>query len=280
MPTRIAGRERHPRRARVVDRAQPDRGLLVRRAVVRAAGLGPQPRRGGLQHHPHRRRHRPQPRQLLGGHHPGVEVGQHAGLVEHGPRAGADVVDRRGVAVRGEPGLRCRPARLGPVAEGEQRLGAALRGALAGDGEDVVDRQVRRGQAPGDGDERAVVAAVAAQPGQRDEHLGAVGDQARAALRVQVRVAAAGREGQHLRQLVAAGPQQRAGVLRSGYRPVAGAPQGSPHLRGGGPGHAGPRRSRDREISHAPERTPGSGSPACERSSGSAAERSAGRAPR
>ena len=139
-----------------------------------------QPPRGGLQHHPHRRRDRLEPLEVLPGHDAGVEVRQQPGLLQHPDRHRADVGERVVVAVRVQPLAGLRPAVLGPVAEGEQRLLAAHLRALPGDLQDLVRAEVRGVEPAGDGGERAVAAAVAAQPGQRDEDLAAVGDHARA----------------------------------------------------------------------------------------------------
>ena len=131
------------------------------------AGTGGQ----GLEHHPLRRGDGPQRGQLVGVQGAGVGVGEEAGLVEHQPAHGDEVVDGRGVAVLVEPLAGRGVALLGPLAEGEQRLVAAGLGAGPGDGQDLVGGQVR-GLDPGrGGGERAVRTAVAAQPGQRDEDL-------------------------------------------------------------------------------------------------------------
>ena len=82
--------------------AEPARGRLVGRAVVRAAGLA-EPGGERLDHHPLRRADRPEPLELGLGERAGVGVGEQAGLVEHRPRGVDEVVDGRRVAVRGEP---------------------------------------------------------------------------------------------------------------------------------------------------------------------------------
>ena len=122
--------------------------------------------------------------------HAGVEVRQQAGLLQHRDRAGAHVLQRGVVAAGLQPLARGGPALLRPVAEGEQRLLAALRRARAGDLQHLVALEERGGQPVRHGGERAVVAAVAAQPGERDEDLARVRDDARAA-----RVDAARRRG-------------------------------------------------------------------------------------
>ena len=79
---------------------------------------------------------------------PGVEVRQQPGLLQHPDRHRPDVGQRGVVAVRVEPLAGRRPAVLGTVAEREQRLLAAERGALRRDVEHLVRREVRR-PAPG-----------------------------------------------------------------------------------------------------------------------------------
>ncbi len=65
----------------------------------------------------------------------GVGVGEQPGLGEHRGGGGDEVVDRRGVAARRQPGGGVGVARLGRLAQGEQRLVTAERGAPARDGE-------------------------------------------------------------------------------------------------------------------------------------------------
>ena len=166
-----AGGEGDRQRSGGLQGGQPPLGVLVGSAPV-AVEVGLE----RLDHHPLRRRHRPQGGQLVGEEGSGIGVGQQAGLVEDQLRHGGQVVDGRGVAVLGQPLGRRRVAELGPLAQGEQRLVAAGLGARRGDGEHLVGREVRRlepGRRPG---ERAVAAAVPAELGERDEHLGGVGD--------------------------------------------------------------------------------------------------------
>ncbi len=100
-----------------------------------------------------------------------------AGRSRRGPAGhGREVVDGGGVAVRAEPVARGRVAQLGALAEGEERLVAARVGALGGDGQHLVGGQVRRVEPGRRLGERAVAAPVATQHGERDEHLGRVGD--------------------------------------------------------------------------------------------------------
>ena len=116
---------------------------------------------------------------VLARHHAGIDVRQQAGLVEHQLAHRGQIVDRRGVAQRGERIARRRVAQLGLVAEREQRFVCSRRGcAGAGDLQHLVratDRRARRPRRLGEG---AVVADVAAELGQRDEHLARIRDQA------------------------------------------------------------------------------------------------------
>ena len=73
------GGERHPGPARGLERGQPSLGRLVGGAGVRAAGLA-ETGGQGLDHHPLRRRHRPEPHQLVLGERAGVGVGEQSGL--------------------------------------------------------------------------------------------------------------------------------------------------------------------------------------------------------
>ena len=220
--------------AGVLEHPQPDRGVLVRAAEVRPALLGEQPGRGGLQHHAHRRRDRLEPLEVLPGQHARVEVRQQAGLLQHPDRHGPDVGQRVVVAVRVQPFPGLRPAVLGPVAQGEQRLLAAQRRPLGGDLEHLVRGQVRAVQPARHGDERAVAAAVAAQPGQRDEHLARVGDDAGPPGRGQPGVPDPGRVAEQLgelrRRARAAGrwPRPGRGSCRPGPGPARGARAVSP----------------------------------------------------
>jgi hypothetical protein len=167
--------ERDAAAAGVVDHLQAQLRVLVGGAVVGAAGLRPQGARRRLEHHAHRRRDRTQALQLRPGHDAGVEVRQQPRLLEHEPCHRPHVVEGRGVAVPGQPLARDRPAVLGPVPEGEQRLLAAGRRTLAGDVEDLAGLQVGglalAGQLARGVDEDAVVAPVTAQRRDRDEHL-------------------------------------------------------------------------------------------------------------
>ena len=167
-------RERDREPARVFDHAQAHGRLLVRRAVVRRARRPVQPLGCRLQHHPHAGRDRLEPRHLFPRHHAWIEVREQAGLLDHEDGHRAHVVERGGVAARGQPGARLRPSGLGPVPQREQRFFAPRGGAGARDVEHLLGRQERRLQPIRRRRERAVPAAVAAQARQRDEDLAAV----------------------------------------------------------------------------------------------------------
>ena len=154
-----------------LERGQPPvRGLVGSRAVGGQVGVD------RLDHHPLAGRDRPEPDQVLGVEGAGVGVGQQAGLLDHGPARRLQVVDGGGVAVVVQPLAGHRVAVLGCLAQGEEGLVAAGGPAGPGDVEHLVDREVGRLQ-PGRGlGEGAVAAAVAAQHGQGDEHLGREGD--------------------------------------------------------------------------------------------------------
>src|SRR3954454_814294 len=101
---------------------------------------------------------------------------QQTRLLEHRDGRGAQIVERARETGCLQPLRGLRPAFLRPVAESEQRLLAADSGPLRRNVDDLVDAEVRRRHTAWRGRERAVVAAVTAQPGQWNEDLAAVGD--------------------------------------------------------------------------------------------------------
>ena len=132
-----AAGERDRQLAREPHRLETARRHLVGRRPVRAAARG-EPVGGRLEHEPHRRRDGPERRELLARHDPRVEVRQEPGLVEHEARAAGEVLERRLAAKRGELLAGDAVARLGPVAEREERLAAARRGTRSRDREHLV----------------------------------------------------------------------------------------------------------------------------------------------
>ncbi len=166
-----ARRERHARPSGGVQCREAALRGLVGRAVVRATGLT-QPGRERLDHHSLRGADRAQDAELLLGERARVGVRQQAGLVEHTLGDRGEVLDGRAVALRPEPLGGLRIARLGRLAEREQRLEAPERGAARGQLQHVVGRQVGGVQPGRRLGERAVSAPIAAQHRERDEHLG------------------------------------------------------------------------------------------------------------
>ena len=163
---------------------------------------------GGLQHHAHGRGHRLEALEVLPGQHARVQVRQQAGLLQHPDRHGPDVGQGVVVAVGVQPLPRLGPSLLWLVTQREQGLLAAHGRALAGDGEHLVRLQVQAVQAVRDGGERAVAAAVPAQPGQRDEDLARVSDDVRSAGRLEPRVAGPARVAEEGVQVLAARVEQ------------------------------------------------------------------------
>ena len=156
--------------------SKPHRRILVGRSEMRAAALAQAPRYA-LQHDALRNRHLAQRRDLIRVEHAWIDVRQEAGLLEH--RAGGlrEIRDRRGMAQPREFVARCGVAQLRLVAEREQRLLAARPDAGRRDRQHLVEREIGIVAPARRLRERAVVADVAAKPGQRDEHLARIGNQ-------------------------------------------------------------------------------------------------------
>ena len=108
---------------------------------------------------------------------PGFRCGSSPVSSSTAPGGAREVLERRRAAERRKLLARGAVAQLGLVAEGEQRLAAARGRARARDLQHLVDRQVRALAAPRRRRERAVVADVAAELRQRDEHLRRVRDE-------------------------------------------------------------------------------------------------------
>ena len=113
-------------------------------SLVRSPSVGDQVRPQGLDHHPLRRRHRPEPGELVARDRPGVRMGEQSRLLQYPPSRVHQVVHRRGVAVLGQPVARLGVPLLGRLAQGEQRLVAARLRTLPRDG-----RAPRRGSGRG-----------------------------------------------------------------------------------------------------------------------------------
>ncbi len=167
------GGERDGELAGRLQRGQPARRRLVGCAAVRRQPLGQR-----LEHHPLARRDLAQPGQLVREERAGVGVGEQARLLHHEAAHVGEILDRRRVSLRLEPLARRRVAQLGALAQGEERLVAPGLASGAGDGEDLLGGEVRRGEAGRRLGEGAVAAAVAAEHGERHEDLGGEGDPA------------------------------------------------------------------------------------------------------
>ena len=169
-----ARREWDRQLARRRDGGEPHRGRLVGRAEMNAAACR-QPLRGTLQHEPHGGRNRPQHRQVVAAHDAGIEVWQEAGFPQHQGGRRPHVIERRGMAERRERRARRRVTEFRLVAEREQRFGAAGGGAGAGNAENLFGRHIGRCAAARRLREGAVVATVAAEMRERNEHLARIG---------------------------------------------------------------------------------------------------------
>ncbi len=165
------GRERDAKGTGPSDRLEPPRRHLVRRAIVRRARRQ-QPRRGGFQHDPHADVDLAERGQVPLAHQPRVGVGQEPGGFQHLLADRAQVAERGAVAHTAQEGAVLREQRLRLVAQGEQRLLRAEAGARARQRQHLVRGHGEGARLAGILPERAVAAVVAAEGGQRDEHLG------------------------------------------------------------------------------------------------------------
>ena len=117
-------------------------------------------------------------RDFFARHDARIDVGQQAGLVQHQRAHRAQVLDGRLVTQRGQGLTRGAIAQFRLVAQGEQRLCAACGGACPRDRQHRLGRQIRWPLGARAFGERAVVAHVATQFGQRDEDLARIGHRA------------------------------------------------------------------------------------------------------
>ena len=166
-----AGGERHACPAGRVQGGQTPLGCLVGGATV--AGQVAAQR---LQHHPLAGRHLRQQAQFVLRQRAGVGVRQQPGLGEHELRHRVQVVHGAVVPLLAQPGASHLVAIFGRLAQCEQRLVAPHASAVLRDAQHLLGREVRRGQPSRRLRERAVAALVAAQHGERDEHLRRVAD--------------------------------------------------------------------------------------------------------
>ena len=229
-----AGGERHVAAAGVLQDAQACGGVLVRAAEVRRALLGEQAGGGRLQHHAHGRGDRLEPLEVRPGQHARVQVREQAGLLEHADGHGPDVGQRVVVAVRVQPVPGLGPPVLRLVAQREQGFLAAEGGPLAGDGQDLIRFQVEAVQPVRHGRERAVTAAVPAEPGQRDEDLARVRDDSRPLRGLEAGVPGAAGVAEQRLQVPAARVQQDRGLGGVERLAVPGPGQRPAHGRTGG----------------------------------------------
>ena len=169
------GGERHFGLTRQPDRFQAHLRRLVGRSVMRKA-FGTQPFRGAFQHQAHRCRHRPQ-RGIVGRiHQPGIEMRQQGGFTQDQRCCRRDIVQRAGIPARRQP-FACRTiARLGPVAEREQRLAAPCGLPRTGDRQHLFKVKKCRRHFAGTLRKGAVMAHIAAQFCQRDKHFARISD--------------------------------------------------------------------------------------------------------
>ncbi len=164
---------------------------------------------------------------------------QQPGLAQHQRRHGGEIGD--GAVVAEPRQLRpCRAvAQLRLVAEREQRLLAVGRGPRARDGEHLVGREIGGGVAARRMREGAVVAAIAAEPGERDEHLARIGDAGAVAS-----IAQRAGDRHQAGEIVAVGERHRLG----GGERVS---RGGPLEHGTGAAHAGTFRNTRQRASSA-----------------------------
>jgi hypothetical protein len=117
---------------------------------------------------------------------------------------------------------------------GEQGFLAAEFGPLTGDGHDLVRLQVQAVEPVRDGRERAVAAAVPAQPGERDEDLARVGDDVRASRGFEPCVLVRLAYSRSFSQVLAAGVEQDRRLVHVERLAVPGPGQRPAHGRRGG----------------------------------------------
>ena len=112
--------ERYGHPSRVDKYPLADLRVLVRTAVVTVPPVREETACRGLEHHAHRWGDRLESRHLFGTHHPGIEVGQQAGLFQNTDGSGTDIVEGGAVAAFVEPLLSFGPPVFWPVPQGEQ----------------------------------------------------------------------------------------------------------------------------------------------------------------
>jgi len=166
-----AGGERHTGPTCCFQRRQPSLGGLVGSAAV--AGQVAAQR---LDHHSLAGRHLGEQAQLGLVERAGVGVGQQPGLVEHQLGHRMHVGNGALVAVLAQPRPGHLVALLRCLTQREERLVAPHASPILGNAQHLLGREVRRLQAGRRLSERAVAALVAAEHGERNEHLRRVRD--------------------------------------------------------------------------------------------------------
>ena len=165
-----AGGEGHRRlacRAQGLDASlRPLVGRAEVGATLLAEALGE-----GLHHDPRRDRHAAEALEIARAHQPGVQVGQESGALEHQPGHRLQVGEGGVAAEVGECVAGGAIAVLGAVAQGEQGFLAPRLGTLLRDLQHLLREEIGCIEPARGLREGAVVAHVAAEPGEGDEHL-------------------------------------------------------------------------------------------------------------
>ena len=200
--------------------------------------LRPQAVRGGLEHHAHRGGERPQREHLVVAHDARVHVREQTGLLQNEGRHLLHIVQRRGVPAFFEPGPGIRPAFLRAVAEGEESLLAAHRGALSRDSHDLLGRHVQGlsllRELAGGVDEDAVMASITAQVRDRQEHLFRERDDTGPTRTLEAVVPKATGDLEESLDLVAAALEEQFGIIHRHERARRRAPKRVDHAAAGG----------------------------------------------
>ncbi len=173
-PDQDAAGERDCELSGHTDHVQTHGGNLVRRAVMHLARSA-QPVRRRFQHEALRRRNRTQCEQIVPPHDSGVDMRQKTGFLQNDAAHLDQIGYRRGVTHFRKLAPRRPMPQLGLVTEGEKRFGAAKRVAFPRDVQNLFRRHVRACVALMGTRERAIMAIVPAELGQRNKDLGRKG---------------------------------------------------------------------------------------------------------
>ena len=164
------GGEGNPRLTCLVQHLKPDGWVLVRAAMMHAAGRA-KPFTGAFQHDALASGHIAQRQQLCPIHHAGIGMGQQPGFTQHQITHGHQVFDGAGMAHFRQGVARLAPAQFGLIAQCKQRFRATCLGAGTRNRQHFVWRQIRRTSRTGFFGEGAVMADITAELGQRNEDL-------------------------------------------------------------------------------------------------------------